>query len=163
MSEVLLESPAAASTNGGTDPLGLDPKATVLAPDDALSGKLVLKGSGQVLGNFSGQIECFGDLLIGPEAHVEADIKGTRITVSGPSGQPSSARQSGEADCPTRTQAGEPAGQEGQSQARPETAAQDASGGSSDSAAAADPAGHPSAAARHPAGRLRLVAPDHQA
>lgn len=83
MSEVLLESPAAASTNGGTDPLGLDPKATVLAPDDALSGKLVLKGSGQVLGNFSGQIECFGDLLIGPEAHVEADIRGTRITVSG--------------------------------------------------------------------------------
>lgn len=83
MADVAVESFGAASTNGGSDPLGLDPKATVLAPEDVLSGKLTLKGPGRVLGNFSGQIECDGDLLVGPEAHVEADIRGVRITVSG--------------------------------------------------------------------------------
>ena len=81
MSETALET--AASTNGGSDPLGLDTKATVLAQEDSLSGKLVLKGPGQVLGHFSGQIECDGDLLIGPEAHVEADIHAVRVTVAG--------------------------------------------------------------------------------
>ena len=83
MSETAVEAPGAAATNGGAEALGLDPKATVLAKDDVLSGKLVLKGSGQVLGNFSGQIECDGDLLVGPDAHVEADIRGSRITVAG--------------------------------------------------------------------------------
>jgi cytoskeletal protein CcmA (bactofilin family) len=77
------QAPVATNTNGGPDPLGLDPKSTVLAREDALSGKLELKGSGQVLGKFTGQIEADGDLLIGPEADVEADIKGVRITVSG--------------------------------------------------------------------------------
>ena len=74
---------AAPSANGDSDPLGLDTRATVLAKEDTLTGKLALKGPGQMLGSFSGQIECDGDLLIGPEAHVEADIKGHRITVSG--------------------------------------------------------------------------------
>jgi len=83
MSDTVVESALATSTNGGPDPLGLDPKATVLAREDSLSGKLELKGSGQVLGNFSGQIESDGDLLIGPEAHVEADIRGARITLAG--------------------------------------------------------------------------------
>ena len=83
MSEMAVEPALATNTNGGPDPLGLDPKATVLAREDSLSGKLALKGTGQVLGNFSGQIECDGDLLIGPEAHVEADIRGARITVAG--------------------------------------------------------------------------------
>ena len=36
-----------------------------------------------MLGNFSGQIESDGDILIGPEAHVEADIRGARITLAG--------------------------------------------------------------------------------
>jgi cytoskeletal protein CcmA (bactofilin family) len=36
-----------------------------------------------VLGNFTGQIECDGDLLIGPEAHVEADIRTVRVTIAG--------------------------------------------------------------------------------
>lgn len=83
MAEMAVETAGYAGTNGDTDPLGLDPKATVLAREDSLSGKLELKGTGQVLGNFSGQIACDGDLLIGPEAHVEADIHGVRITVSG--------------------------------------------------------------------------------
>jgi len=83
MSDTVVESALATNANGGPDPLGLDPKATVLAREDSLSGKLELKGSGQVLGSFSGQIESDGDLLIGPEAHVEADIRGARITVAG--------------------------------------------------------------------------------
>jgi cytoskeletal protein CcmA (bactofilin family) len=83
MAEMALETAGPASTNGGSDPIGLEPKATVLAKEDSLSGKLELKGTGQVLGIFSGQIECDGDLLIGPEAHVEADIHGARITVAG--------------------------------------------------------------------------------
>jgi cytoskeletal protein CcmA (bactofilin family) len=83
MTDLAVEAPGATSTNGGPDPLGLDPKATVIAREDSLSGKLVLKGTGQVLGNFSGEIACDGDLLVGPEARVEADIRGVRITVSG--------------------------------------------------------------------------------
>jgi cytoskeletal protein CcmA (bactofilin family) len=84
MTEGAVEAPEKpAVANGGTDPLGLDQKVTVLAKEDVLSGKLVLKGSGQVLGDFSGQIECEGDLVVGPDAHVEAEIKGARITVSG--------------------------------------------------------------------------------
>lgn len=83
MTEIAVEAAGATSTNGDADPLGLDPKATVLAREDRVSGKLELKGPGQVLGSFSGEIESDGDLLIGPEARVEADIKGVRITVSG--------------------------------------------------------------------------------
>jgi len=83
MPETILEPAGAASANGDSDALALEQKATVLARDDMLSGKLVLKGQGQVLGNFSGEIECDGDLLVGPDAHVEADIKGNRITISG--------------------------------------------------------------------------------
>lgn len=83
MTDVGVETAGVAGTNGGTDSLGLEPKATVLAREDSVSGKLALKGPGQVLGNFSGQIDCDGDLLVGPEAHVEADIRGARITVAG--------------------------------------------------------------------------------
>lgn len=82
MSETATET-GVSTTNGGTEALGLDAKATVLARDDVLSGKLQLKGGGQVLGHFTGHIEADGDLVIGPEAHVEADVYGTRITVAG--------------------------------------------------------------------------------
>jgi cytoskeletal protein CcmA (bactofilin family) len=87
MSDVGVEAVGVAGTNGGTnggtDSLGIEPKATVLAKDDAVSGKLSLRGPGQVLGNFSGEIDCDGDLLVGPEAHVEADIRGVRVTIAG--------------------------------------------------------------------------------
>ena len=83
MTDVAVDTAVPASTNGGPDPLGLDLKATVIAKDDSLSGKLELKGSGQVLGSFSGQIDSDGDLLVGADAHVEADIRGVRITISG--------------------------------------------------------------------------------
>ena len=81
MTDVAVESLGAPSTNG--DVQVLEPKATVIAQEDELSGKLILKGPGQVLGRFSGQIECDADLFVGPDAQVEADIKGSRITISG--------------------------------------------------------------------------------
>lgn len=81
MSDMALET--ASATNGGSDLLGLDPKSTVIAKEDSLSGKLHLAGPGQVLGHFTGQIECSGDLFVGPEAHVEADIQAERVTVAG--------------------------------------------------------------------------------
>jgi cytoskeletal protein CcmA (bactofilin family) len=82
--ETSLETLGASATNGGREAsIGAEPKATVLAHDDVLSGRLQIKGSGQILGRFSGQVDCDGDLFIGPEAHVEADIKSSKVTVAG--------------------------------------------------------------------------------
>ena len=83
MTDVAVEALGSASTNGGTEPLSHEAKSTVIARDDELTGKLVLKGPGQVLGKFTGHIDCDSDLLVGPDAHVEADIRGSRITISG--------------------------------------------------------------------------------
>jgi cytoskeletal protein CcmA (bactofilin family) len=83
MTDVGLEKVGVAGSNGGPEHNGVEPKTTVLGRDDALSGRLQLKGGGQLLGNFSGQVECDGDLLIGPEAHVEADIHTAQITIAG--------------------------------------------------------------------------------
>ena len=82
MTDTLMEKVGVPSSNGGHEPNGAD-RATVLARDDVLSGRLEIRGSGQVMGNLSGQIECEGDLLIGPEAHVEADIRSERVTIAG--------------------------------------------------------------------------------
>ena len=83
MTDALAETVDVSSSNGGSEPHGLEPRSTVLARDDVLSGKLQVRSGGQVLGNFSGHIECDGDLLIGPEAHVEANIRTERVTISG--------------------------------------------------------------------------------
>ncbi len=83
MTDAVAETVGVSSSNGGSESYGLEPKATVLARDDVLTGKLQVKSGGQVLGNFSGQIESDGDLLIGPEAHVEANIRSERVTISG--------------------------------------------------------------------------------
>ena len=80
---VAVETVGVSSSNGGPEPYVFEPKATVLARDDVLSGKLQVRDGGQVLGQFSGEIECDGELLIGPEAHVEADIRSTRVTIAG--------------------------------------------------------------------------------
>jgi cytoskeletal protein CcmA (bactofilin family) len=83
VTDALAEAVDVSSSNGGPEPHGLEPKSTVLARDDVLSGKLQVKSGGQVLGSFSGLIECDGDLLIGPDAHVEANIRSERVTISG--------------------------------------------------------------------------------
>jgi cytoskeletal protein CcmA (bactofilin family) len=82
MTKVELE-PEVSSTNGELDEPELDSKPTVIARNDSLSGKLQMSGDGQVLGNFSGEIECQGELEVGQDAHVEADIRTARITVAG--------------------------------------------------------------------------------
>jgi cytoskeletal protein CcmA (bactofilin family) len=83
MTDIALESAEVAGSNGGPDPYGVEQKSTVLGLEDSLSGRLQLRSGGRVLGNFSGQIDCDGDLLIGPEAHVEADIRSVKVTIAG--------------------------------------------------------------------------------
>ena len=83
MTDIVLERNGAPAVNGDRESHTSDLVVTVLAKEDALSGRLQIKGSGTVLGTFSGRIECEGELLIGPEAHVEADIQGARVTVAG--------------------------------------------------------------------------------
>src|SRR5258708_40315574 len=81
--ETSLETLGASATNGGRGAsVGAEPKATVLAHDDVLTGRLQIKGSGQILGRFTGQVDCDGDLFIGPEGHVEADIQISKVTVA---------------------------------------------------------------------------------
>ncbi|HEY3193926.1 MAG TPA: polymer-forming cytoskeletal protein [Candidatus Dormibacteraeota bacterium] len=82
MTETSVETLAPA-TNGENEPRASESKSTVLARDDSLTGKLQVKGGGQLLGKFNGQVECDGDLLIGPEAHVEGDIRSERVTIAG--------------------------------------------------------------------------------
>lgn len=84
MTETSSETLVAPASNGGRESSnGAEAKATVLARDDVISGRMQIQSDGQILGNFSGQVECEGDLFIGPEAHVEADIKSSRVTVAG--------------------------------------------------------------------------------
>jgi len=85
MSDIALETISAPAVNGdrGEHAPGAEPAVTVLAKEDVLSGRLQIRGSGIVQGTFSGRIDCDGDLMIGPDAHVEADIHGSRVTIAG--------------------------------------------------------------------------------
>ena len=56
---------------------------TILAKEDILSGRLQIRGSGTIEGTFSGRIDCEGDLMVGTDAHIEADINGSRVTIAG--------------------------------------------------------------------------------
>ncbi len=83
MSEIGLETIGPPAVNGDHGERSPDPVITVLSKDDVLSGRLQIRGSGIVQGTFSGRIDCDGDLMIGPDAHVEADIRGARVTIAG--------------------------------------------------------------------------------
>jgi cytoskeletal protein CcmA (bactofilin family) len=56
---------------------------SVLARGDSGSGRWIIGGDGEVLGEFSGEIECGGSLLIGRGADVTATIRGNHVTVAG--------------------------------------------------------------------------------
>lgn len=56
---------------------------TLLAESDALHGRLELQGDGQILGAFSGEVVCAGELVIGREARVQANIQGVDVTIAG--------------------------------------------------------------------------------
>jgi cytoskeletal protein CcmA (bactofilin family) len=83
MTDIAIETLGAPAANGGPEPTPAEPKSTVVARDDVMNGRLQIKGTGQLLGTFSGQVECDGDLVIGPEAHVDADIRSSRVTIAG--------------------------------------------------------------------------------
>ena len=75
-----IEAPA---VNGEREIRSIEPASTVLAKDDSLAGRLQIRGNGNVMGTFSGRIDCDGEILIGPEAHVEADLKAAKVTIAG--------------------------------------------------------------------------------
>ncbi|HVB76991.1 MAG TPA: polymer-forming cytoskeletal protein [Candidatus Nitrosotalea sp.] len=56
---------------------------TVISESDSLSGRLVMKGDGHLLGAFEGEVECDGEILVGKDARVEARIVTRNITISG--------------------------------------------------------------------------------
>ena len=60
-----------------------DPELSVIARGDSASGRWIIGGDGEVMGEFSGDIECGGALLIGRGADVTATIRGNHITIAG--------------------------------------------------------------------------------
>jgi cytoskeletal protein CcmA (bactofilin family) len=81
----------ASVVTNGRDPVGWhdgfdgrgDLPMTVIAREDSLSGQLVMSGDGRLLGRFQGRVECAGELLIGTDAVVEADITAGDVTIAG--------------------------------------------------------------------------------
>jgi cytoskeletal protein CcmA (bactofilin family) len=60
-----------------------EPPLTVLSEGDAFEGRLEMKGDGHLMGSFQGEVECAGELLVGPDARVGADIRAVHVTISG--------------------------------------------------------------------------------
>src|SRR5258708_26595731 len=56
---------------------------TVISEGDVLVGRLGMSGNGQVLGSFDGDITCPGELLIGADARVRADIEAHEVVLAG--------------------------------------------------------------------------------
>jgi len=84
MTDVGLDTIEAPAVNGDREIRSVEPPVTtVLAQEDSLSGRLQIRGNGGLMGTFSGRVDCDGELLIGPEAHVEADLKANKVTIAG--------------------------------------------------------------------------------
>ena len=56
---------------------------SILARGDMASGRWVINGDGDVLGEFSGEIVCTGTLVVGQGAQVTATIRGADVTIAG--------------------------------------------------------------------------------
>jgi cytoskeletal protein CcmA (bactofilin family) len=56
---------------------------TVISEGDVLVGRLAMTGNGQVLGSFDGDLICPGELLVGSEARVRADIEAHDLVIAG--------------------------------------------------------------------------------
>ena len=82
MTDIALEPIESPAVNGDREIRSVE-VTTILAKEDSLSGRLQIRGHGSVLGTFSGRIDCDGELLIGPEAHVEADLRAAKVTIAG--------------------------------------------------------------------------------
>jgi len=61
---------------GGGDP-------SLLARGDSASGRWLINGDADLLGEFSGEIECAGTLVVGKGAEVTATIRGNDVTIAG--------------------------------------------------------------------------------
>jgi cytoskeletal protein CcmA (bactofilin family) len=62
---------------------GEEPPLTLLSEGDAFEGRLDMKGDGHLMGSFKGEIECGGELLVGPDARVNANVRAMHVTISG--------------------------------------------------------------------------------
>jgi cytoskeletal protein CcmA (bactofilin family) len=60
-----------------------EPPLTILSEGDAFAGRLEMKGDGHLMGRFEGEIDCAGELLVGPDARVDASIRAVQLTISG--------------------------------------------------------------------------------
>jgi cytoskeletal protein CcmA (bactofilin family) len=56
---------------------------TVISEGDVLVGRLAMSGNGQVLGSFDGDVTCAGELLVGSDARVRADIEAHDVVIAG--------------------------------------------------------------------------------
>ena len=70
----------ASVTQNGKPP---EQPVTVLAEGDSLQGRLEMKGDGQLLGSFSGEVICQGELLVGRDARLQANLSCVNITIAG--------------------------------------------------------------------------------
>jgi cytoskeletal protein CcmA (bactofilin family) len=72
------------ATSAAVTPLPVsESDASLLARGDSASGRWVINGDGDVLGEFSGEIECAGNLVVGKGAEVTATIRGNDVTIAG--------------------------------------------------------------------------------
>ncbi|AGA70550.1 Integral membrane protein CcmA involved in cell shape determination [Desulfitobacterium dichloroeliminans LMG P-21439] len=58
-------------------------ETTYIASDAEFNGKLTLKGSARIDGKVEGQIIISGDLIVGPSAVINANIKANSVSLSG--------------------------------------------------------------------------------
>ena len=82
--EVAETSAVAPAISNGVGPLpmgGADP--SILAGGDSASGHWVIRGDGDVLGEFTGEIECAGTLVVGKGAVVSAIIRANDVVIAG--------------------------------------------------------------------------------
>jgi len=78
------EALASAAAGAAVTPLPIgDSDPSILARGDSASGRWVINGDGDVLGEYAGEIECAGTLVIGKGAVVTATIRGNDVTIAG--------------------------------------------------------------------------------
>jgi cytoskeletal protein CcmA (bactofilin family) len=58
-------------------------KLTVISEGDVMVGRLSMAGNGQLLGSFDGDVTCPGELLVGADATVRADVEAQDLIVAG--------------------------------------------------------------------------------
>jgi cytoskeletal protein CcmA (bactofilin family) len=69
---------------GAVTPLPMsDSDPSILARGDWASGRWVISGDADVLGQYAGEIECAGTLVVGKGAEVTATIRGNDVTIAG--------------------------------------------------------------------------------